>query len=114
MISFKIFMFFFGLFGVCIVQMYNCKSGKVQTKLLPCGMLIMIIYSGCLDIVCSYAIINKGFTECVGEIIALIFGIIFTSLWIAVYFVTDDHVKCEYDFGERKDEAAPQQPRNDF
>ena len=104
MIFFKIFIFFFGLGMTMMIQMYNCKQDDLRTKILPCAMLGMIIFSCCVDILCGVGVIHKGFSDCVGEIIALIFGIIFTALWIGAYFITNDHVQQE--FGDKMDAAV--------
>ena len=58
----KVVIFFFGCAGACIVQMYNNDdSNATWTKMLPCGMLVMIIFSLFAVILIILTIISKGF-----------------------------------------------------
>ena len=104
----KVVVFFFGCAGACVVQLYNTNSSDSATKLLPCGMLVMISFSLFAVILIVMTIISKGFMDCVGEFIALMFGVVFTLVWTALYFATDRHVQLEYydESGQPKQAAA--------
>lgn len=64
---------------------------------MPCGMLVMITWSLFADLLIFMKIISKGFMECVGEFIALAFGIVFTCTWVVSYFSANDFVNDKMD-----------------
>ena len=81
--------------------------------MLPCGMLVMLSFSIFAILLIFMKIISKGMMDCVGEFIALIFGIVFCFTWTSLYCVTDRHVKLEYldeNGNSRAQDAGPSDP----
>jgi len=98
----KVFIFFCGCCGASIVQIYIMNDqSRGYTKLLPCGALVMISLSIFAVILIIMHIISKGLMDCVGEFIALFFGVSFLLMWTVIYNVANDHVQLTYYDGER-------------
>ena len=103
----KVVIFFFGCAGACIVQMYNNDDNNpTWTKMLPCGMLVMLILSLFADILIVLQIISKGFMNCFGEFVALAFGSMFTAIWVSLYYSTNDFVQLKYYDGNGESASA--------
>jgi hypothetical protein len=90
----KVVIFFFGCCGACVVQAYNTNTGNESyLKMLPCGMLIMILLNLFAIFLIILHIISKGMMNVVGEFIGLVFAVGLLTTWVALYFVADRH--CE-------------------
>jgi len=68
----KVFVYFFGIAGACIVALYTCNEKHL--KMLPVGMFMMIMFSIIIIFVILLKIISKGMMDCWGEFIALFFA----------------------------------------
>ena len=69
----KVFVYFFGIAGACIVFMYNANTQYL--KMLPIGMFMMIMFSIIIIFVILLKIISKGMMDCWGEFIAFFFAV---------------------------------------
>ena len=95
----KVFIFFFGMCGACIIGIYNTnaedRQKQTRLKMLPCGMMVMISFSLIIILIILLKIISKGMMDCWGEFIALFFAGALCLCWVAVMTATDRHIEDE-------------------
>ena len=94
MVFIILFVFLNSCLGLLVIRKYdNNPHQNAAIKILPLGIILMVIFTFLPFVGLLFVIWSKGFKNCIFEGVMSIFELIFLSFWLSIYYESDENVR---------------------